>query len=256
MATVREIYDFIDSIAPFSKQDSFDNAGLLTGSSDFEVKRVCIALDATRTVVDEAIEKHAELIVTHHPVIFDPLKKVMSGTPVAKMIKNDISFIATHTNYDMSTGCLSDIMAEKLGFSGDEVFHVMNSDGTGYGKIIRLNEPVSPAELAQKCKKAFGTESLCYVDGGIPVKTLALCSGGGNSEVINAIDKGVDALVSGDISWSKNIEAFNANLTLINAGHFYTEIIMCEGIKKQIGREFPELDIFIAENSTDVLKYI
>ena len=256
MTTVKEIYDFIDGIAPFSRQDSFDNSGLIVGNFDFGVKKVCIALDATRTVVDEAIEKGADLIITHHPIIFNAIKKVISGTHVAKLVKNDISLMSAHTNYDMSKDCLCDIMLGKMGYKSDEVMRVINPDGTGYGNIVRLDEAVSPCELAEKCRRAFGTKNLRYVDGGIPVKTIALCSGGGNSEVGNVVDMGIDAMITGDISWASAVGAFNAGMTLIDAGHFYTEIIMCAQMKKQLGGEFPELDIFIAENSTDLYNYL
>ena len=115
MRTVGEIYSELNKIAPFSLADKWDNSGLLTGNSDNSVKKVLLCLDITDSIVNEAIKKGAEVIISHHPVIFDPLKSIDSDTVIAKLVRNNISAICAHTNLDIAKGGINDMIADMLG---------------------------------------------------------------------------------------------------------------------------------------------
>lgn len=248
---LKKIYDYIDKLAPFENQDKIDNSGLIIGTMNAEIKTVCVSLDATLDVIKEAAEKNADLLITHHPVIFKPIYSVETKTPVYELIKNNMNIISAHTSFDAAQ--MSDIMLEKLGFpkSGD----VLN-EKDGYGKTVKLNKPLRAEELCFLVKEAFKCTVVRYTDGGKQVKKVAVCSGSGGDELENAVKHGCDALITGDVKWSVFVAAKNIGFTLIDAGHFHTENIMCGFLCDNLKEKFSELNVFIAENSADVCEYL
>ncbi len=258
--TVRDIYNFLNSIAPFDTQDKFDNSGLLTGSMDKEICKIAVCLDITNDIVGECAKMGADLIVSHHPVIFEKLGCVLKDTPVYNLVRNDIAAICLHTPVDMAKGGLSDIMYELMGFgtpTGAEVLHVIDEKtGRGYGKIAHLEFGISAQYLAETAKDAFNCTTVRFVDGGKTINTVAVCSGGGSGEVYTAIDKGIDALITGDVKWSAFVDAKNAGLTVVDAGHYHTETIMCGYISDLLTEKFPDAEVFIPINNDDICQYI
>ncbi len=258
--TVRDIYSFLDSIAPFGTQDKFDNSGLLTGSMDKEISKIAVCLDITKDIVDECVKMDADLIVAHHPVIFEKLSCVASGTPVYELVRNDIAAVCLHTPIDMAKGGISDLMFELMGFGnpeGAEVLHVIHKDkGIGYGKIAHLEFGISAQYLAETAKEAFNCTAVRFVDGGKTINTVAVCSGAGSSEVYTAIEKGVDAIITGDVKWSAFVDAKNAGITVVDAGHYHTETIVCGHLSDLLTEKFPEAEIFIPINNEDICQYI
>jgi dinuclear metal center YbgI/SA1388 family protein len=254
--TVRDVYNYLDEISPFNTQDKSDNSGLIIGSENAEVEKILVCLDITRAVAEEAAEFGADLIIAHHPVIFNPLKRISPNDAPYLLIKRGINAIGFHTNHDIAKNGVTDLMLEKLGFpeSGD-VIEPVNRDGSGYGKITRLSKPVTAAELAEMCKAAFGCIVVKYVDGGKPISRVGLCSGAGNALVEAAAEKGCDAFVCGDVKWDRFVFAENCVLTLIDAGHFHTEDIMCAALRDKLRRKFPEIVAEKAENSKELCKY-
>lgn len=257
MSKVKDYYDFIDEYAPFSTRDKFDNVGMLVGDMNIAVKGVCICLDITNDVINEAVKRKANLIISHHPVIFDPLKNVVAGTPVYNLIRNKISVICAHTNADMAKNGVTDIMLEFLDFtSTGETLEVVYPDGTGYGKICKLSIATDAVSLAEHCKKAFGCEVVRFCDGKKPIERVAVCSGSGGSNLDLSIAKNCDALITGDIKHDVWISAKNQEFTLIDAGHFYTENILCHYLVGELSRKFHSDSIFVAQNSVDPCEYI
>lgn len=248
---LKRIYDYIDTLAPFANQDKTDNSGLTLGSMDSEVNTVCISLDAAADVVREAAERNADLLIIHHPVIFKPVYSVEKETPLYELIKNGINVISAHSNIDKAL--MSDIMLEKLGFPKDG--EILN-EREGYGKAVFLNRQLSVQELCLAAKEAFKCDVVRYTDGRKPIKKVAVCSGSGGDELENAVSLGCDALITGDVKWSVMVAAKNRNFTLIDAGHFHTENIMCGYLNGKLKEEFPELDVFTAVNSVDVCGYV
>lgn len=255
--TVRDIYEYINTIAPFSSQDSFDNSGLLVGNPDADVHRIAVCLDITNEVVDEAAKLGVSLIISHHPVIFNPLKNVLVGNPVYSLISSGISAICAHTNLDMAaSGSVTDLMLELLDIKGSEVLEVVNSDGTGYGRVAELTFDTTARCLAEMCKTAFDCQQVRYSDAGSTIKKVALCSGAGNSVIAAALSKGCDALITGDIKWSSFVEAQNKGLSVIDAGHFHTENIMSSYLASLIEQQFPLVDVFVPDSNTDICRYV
>jgi dinuclear metal center YbgI/SA1388 family protein len=260
MTTVQEIYDLLNEIAPFAIKDKRDNSGFQVGDPEKVVRRVCFALDATRAVAEECAKKKADLLITHHPLLFHPRKSIYADSIEAVLLKQDIALISAHTNYDiarLSGHMLNCLSLPETGES--EVLEVVNPDGSGYGKIVDLppdREPIEPEELACKAKEAFQCKKLRYVKGNRPISRLAVCSGKAGDNINLAIEKGCDAYICGDVAWENFIDAKNHGITLIDAGHFYTENIMCRFLCDEMNLIFPDIDMFVAENSVDVCEYL
>lgn len=257
MARVRDFYDFINENAPFKVCDKYDNVGLLVGDMEAEVSGVCLCLDITNDVIDEAIRKNANLIISHHPVIFNPLNVVLSNTPVYKMAENKINAVCAHTNADMAENGVSHMMQMLLEFpSTGEILEEIFPDGTGYGLICEIPLETTATALAETCKSVFHSKVVRYTDGGKPIKRIGLCSGSGGSALEFAIEKNCDALITGDIKHSIWISALNSRFTLIDAGHFYTENIFCSYLSGELCKKFYNDSIFIADNSVDPCCYV
>ncbi len=255
--TVGDVYRYIDAVAPFDTQDKFDNSGLLVGSMESSVTKVAVCLDITGKTAEEAAQKGAELIVSHHPLIFHKLSAVEMHNPLNILIKNDISAICAHTNVDICQKGISDVMLELLGFKGEtRVLEPIHKDGSGYGRIVDTDFVSGADSLAEMCKKAFHCSTVRYYDSGRAIKTVGVCSGAGGSEgdVENAAKTGCDALITGDVKHSGFIEAANRGITLVDAGHFHTENIICGKIAAALQKDLG-VEAFVAENSVDILKY-
>ncbi len=254
--TVREIYEYLDSIAPFNTA-IHDNVGLLTGGMDREVKRICTCLDITNPIIDEAVKEGADLIVSHHPVIFDPLRSIRPESPVYRLIHNDISAIAMHTNFDMAEGGVGDTLLELLGFiSSGVILEPVHENGLGFGKVCDLDFAFSPKALAEHCKKALDLDGVRYTPIDREIRRVAVCSGAGGSNIWNAIDRGCDALITGDIKHNIWVDAINQNFVLIDAGHFGTEKCSSHRLAALLSRRFKDITVFTAEHDTEPCAYI
>lgn len=256
--TVRDVYFYIDSLAPFSTQDKFDNSGLLSGDFDAEVTKIAVCLDITHEVIDEAAALGANLIISHHPVIFHPLKSVYAGSVVYSLIEKKMNAICVHTNIDMAKGGITDIMLELLDYKSDEVLQIIHPElGLGYGKIVTLDFASDAKSLAELCKKAFGCTVVRYCDNNRPCMRIAICSGAGgsDSDVIHAAELGCDALITGDVKWSAFVEGKNRSVAVIDAGHFHTENVLCNMLVSKLTQEF-EADVFVPSSNEDLCRYL
>ena len=257
MIKVRDIYNYLDKIAPFKNADKTDNCGLIVGDMNADVKRILVALDVTNRVASEAAKNGVDLIVTHHPLMYRPIQRVAKDDPLYSLIQSEISFIAAHTNIDVADGGTSDLMLSRLRLSPSKiVLDPCNPDGTGYGKISELDTPIPAKELAQRCKSGFGNTVVRYVDSGRPIKRVAVCSGGAGDLAQKALNLKCDAYITGDIRWDRLVFAADYGLTLVDAGHFHTENIFCEDIVKRLSCEFPSCHVKTAINSVDVCDYV
>lgn len=260
MTTAKDIYYYIDEFAPFSIQDKFDNSGFLVGREDKEIKKAAVCLDITNSIIEEAKENGADIIISHHPVIFKALKKIDPKNPVYKLIAYDIPAVCAHTNVDMFGGGISDIMYSLMGYGtteNAEVLHTIHSSsGLGYGKIKELDTPVTADELAKQAKSVFDCTSIKYCDGGKPIKRVAVCGGAGNDEIYTAIDMNVDAIITGDVKHHGFVDAMNYGISVIDAGHYHTEVIVCKMLAEKLKEKFGEIEFFIPQNNAEVCKYI
>lgn len=245
MVTVGQIYDFIDSFAPFRNQDSFDNSGLCVGSREMQVSRVLLALDATNRVVEEAKELGCELILTHHPVIFDAMKHLDESFPAARAMRYGIACIGAHTSLDCAEYGVSDMMVDILGMVNlhtDVMVECVDSvtgRPVGYGALARC-EKTSAEQLARLAGEKFGSAGLKYVDGGRLGKEIEIvaCGSGACSEILQDAHRlGAQALITADVKYSRFLEAERIGMTLIDAGHYETEAISLRYLAKRLGEE-------------------
>lgn len=249
----KEIMDIIERVYPKNAALSFDNVGLQAGRQDKEVKRVYVALDATADVISDAIEKKADMLITHHPLIFTPLKAVTDEDFVSRriltMIQNDMSYYAMHTNYDVLG--MAALAGEKFGLIGTEVLdETMEIGGLaeGIGRIGELEETKSLQECCEFVKKCLNLEHVrVFGELSHKVDRLAVSPGSGKSAVASALQKGADVLVTGDIGHHDGLDALEQGLCVIDAGHYGTEYMFIEDVKGFLEERCPELWVETAE---------
>ena len=224
---ISELYDFLDSVYPFDLQEKWDNSGLLVENTTMTCRHILLSLDITIQSVLEAEEKGSDLIISHHPVIFEPRRSIRRRDPVYRLVCGDIAAICMHTNVDIAAGGTNGVilkkLAEKLEFSGaPEPFEELGANNLGW--IIDLKEIVSAEQLAKICKEIFGCEYVRLTKyGSKNISRIAFCSGSGGSMLGLALEKNCDALITGDVKHDVWIEANNRNITLLDCGHFHTE---------------------------------
>lgn len=235
---VKDVYSYIDSIAPFSSAMEFDNVGLLVGNPEKEVTHVVMCLDITRQAVSEAANKGAELIISHHPVIFNPIKSISSESAVYDLCKNEISAICAHTNLDAAKGGVNDVLCELLELKNIEVWTPENIGRIG-------NTDLSMNEFVSLVAEKLETRNLNYIDCGKKISRIAVMGGSGGGDIENAIASGADTLLTGEMKHSQYIEAKEKGLNVIVAGHFDTEFPIIPSLSKKIKENFNGLKITI-----------
>ena len=245
----KEIVQVIEAAYPREAALDFDNVGLLAGRTEKEVKRVYIALDATDAVIDRAVEARADMLITHHPLIFSPLKKVTDedfvSRRVVKLIQNDISYYAMHTNYDVLG--MAELAEKILGIRDSEVLDItMEKDGKqeGIGRIGELEKPMTLGECCVYVKHKLNLGSLkVFGDMQAEVSRLAISPGSGKTAIAAAIAKGADVLVTGDIGHHDGLDAVEQGLAVIDAGHYGTEYIFIDDMRRFLEDKLPVLDV-------------
>ena len=262
MPTVADILSFLDTLAPPSMKMDWDNVGLLCGSRNAPVSRVLVALDPFEDVCREAERWGAQLIVTHHPLIFDPLKNITEDTSTGRCVRllcrADISAVNAHTNLDCAPGGVNDCLARKLGLSDIRVIHPMGTDAQGreWGLLRMGNVPEQPLEaFLAAVKERLGLGGLRYVSGGRVVRRVAVGGGACAGEMGEAAAAGCDTLVTSDVKYNQFWDAHDLGLNLIDATHFATENPVCAYLKEQIAAAFPEIAVKISEAHHDCMKF-
>lgn len=250
---VKELTDWLDSVYPSAMAEHWDNVGLLVGDDDAEVTHVFLALDLTETTLEEAVRAGADMIITHHPMIFEGQKKInnhsFTGRRILKLIRNGIQYYAMHTNYDVLG--MAELSADYLKLTDREVLSVTEEtkDGCeGFGRVGMLPEQMTLRECGDFVKKALALHDVrVYGDPDRLVQKAAVCTGSGKSMIPDALAKGAQVYVTGDIDHHTGIDAVAAGLPIIDAGHYGTEYIFMEAMKKKLSRKFPKLQISCAE---------
>ena len=264
MATVREIYQYLDGLAPFSLQMDFDNAGFLVGRGDRQVKKLLVALDITQEVAEEAVELGAELIVSHHPVIFHPAKSVTDGDPDGRvlltLIEGGVAAICAHTNLDAVTGGVNDALAQALGLTQIEQLHQDGVDPAGrpYG-IGRVGTvagaPKYAPEFAAFVKEALGANGVRYVDARRPVRRVAVGGGACADMLREALALGCDTFVTADVKYNGFLDARALGVNLIDAGHYPTEQVVVPVLAKWLSAGFPQVEVVETDRHKEAFLY-
>lgn len=218
MLTVQNIYDMINARAPFETQDPYDNAGLLVGDPAAEVQGIHVAMDVTDRVLDEAVANGANLIVTHHPIMFSAIQRVVStnyeSRLMLRMIREGISLIAAHTNLDQAPGGINDVLAQRIGLT--------DISGENYIRIGTLPRPMTTQELADHISQALNTV-VRPMGQRVNITRVAMTSGGGSDSWKDALALGAHAFLSGEIKHHHALEAVDNGLVCLEAGHHATE---------------------------------
>ena len=262
MATVAEILKYMETLAPRNMKMDWDNVGLLCGSKTTAVTKVLVALDPFEHVVSEATQWGAELIVTHHPIIFQPMKSVTDETSIGRGImmlcKNGISAINAHTNLDQAPGGVNDVLAQALGLQDISVIRPNGTDenGNDWGLLRcgQVSEQPLEAFLAT-VKEKLGAQGLRYADGGKPVHKVAVGGGSCAGGMLEALDAGCDTFVTADIKYNQFWDAHDLGLNLIDASHFHTENPVIAVLAAKLQAKFPEIQVKISETHTDCMKF-
>lgn len=250
MSTVTHIYDAIDRLAPFWLTMDFDNTGILVGDRNREVSCALLALDCTPAVVEQAKQLGAQLIVTHHPVIFHPLKRVNEDAVVYLLIRSDIAVISAHTNLDIAQGGVNDALASAIGLRDCRGLELLNEQtGAWLGRIGTLPEPLSPEAFAAHIKACLNAASVKFSAAPRVIHTVALCSGSGADCLDAAISAGADALLTSEVKQHEYLAAAAAGISIFDAGHFDTEDIVIEPLRDYLAKEIPDVHFFTTHRS-------
>ena len=228
----RDIMKVIEATYPKHAALEWDNVGLLVGRTEKEVKKIYVALDATDEVIEQAVSANADMLITHHPLLFSPLKKITDehfiGGRVVKLLQHDISYYAMHTNYDVCG--MADISAAILGLDGAETLEVTDKESMeGIGKVGDFSGPMSLQSCGEFIKEKFQLDSVkVFGDLSSTVQRVAICPGSGKGMTELALEKNADVLVTGDIGHHEGIDAVAQGLAIIDAGHYGLEHIFIE----------------------------
>lgn len=238
MVRICDIYDVIDRAAPFESALGFDNSGLLVGDPAAEVSRALIALDITPAVVEEAASLNAGLVISHHPVIFTPLKSLNSRAVPYLLAQKGIGALCCHTNLDISPVCgVNAALANRLGLKS-----IRQEDVFGEECILFSGEVEggpAPLEFARTVRERLGTAAVQLIPGERPVRKVFLCSGAGGDFARFAACRGADAYITGEMKHHEMLEAASTGLTCIAAGHYETEIVFAEFLAAYLRKRLP-----------------
>ncbi len=256
---VKEIAKIIESHAPLSLAYAWDNPGLLVGSGEHEVKRAYITLDVNLFTVREAVEQKADIIISHHPIFFDPIKKIDYSTPDGEMIRllvqNDIAVYAAHTNLDTAPDGINTVLADLLGIKDTEIIeHHTEHQDAGLGRVGTLENTVTLSQFAERVKAALNTPHV-RVSGDLNhVITCAAVGSGSCADIIpQARQMGAEAIVTGDMKYHSAIDSVLSGIAVIDAGHYPTEVMaikIFEDFLKDTDLEF------IESTNPDIFQYV
>lgn len=247
---VHEIISSLSELAPFEYAQGWDNVGLLAGSKEKEVSSVFVAVDATDEVIEKALECGADMLLTHHPMIFSAMKRVVDddfiGRRIIKLIKSDMAYVAMHTNFDIMG--MADAAADELKLRKCEVLHVTFEDEiaqAGLGRIGVLPREMSLREFADVVKITFHVPTVrIYGDPDTPIMKVAILPGSGRSEIDDAIRGGADVFITGDVDHHSGIDALAKGLCVIDAGHYGIEKLFISYMEEFIGRNLKGIRVY------------
>lgn len=245
MIKIKDIFDFLCELAPLDTQADFDNAGFMMGHAENEVRRVLLALDVTDEVADEAITEGAELIISHHPLIWKPLKSISSSEPVQnrilKLAENKIAVISMHTNLDAAKGGVNDVLMSLFEISPDDTIC------DGCGRIGSFENEISLERFLELCRDKLKGNGLRYYDSGRPVRRLAVLGGSGGSCIREAYEKGCDSYLTADIGYHQFMEAAELGINVIDGDHFCTENPMIPVLAGRLKKSFPDVEFVVSK---------
>ena len=247
-----DIIKHLESLSPLSMACDWDNVGLLAGRSDKEVKTVYLALDATEEVIRDAILYQADMLITHHPLIFKAIKNIHSEDYIGKrliaLLQHDISYYAMHTNFDVMG--MSDAAADELGLKDCKVLEITYEDEIskeGEGRYGSLQRIMALSELAHYVKNVFQIDSVkVFGNPEMNIEKVAIVPGSGKDYIDLSIQAGVDLLITGDIDHHSGIDANEKGLAIMDAGHYGLEKLFIPYVQEYFRRELSDCQVVCA----------
>ncbi|MCM1312320.1 MAG: Nif3-like dinuclear metal center hexameric protein [Bacteroides sp.] len=259
---IREILEALEVFAPLSLQDGYDNAGLQIGlTEDAEATGALLCLDVTEAVIDEAVSRQCNVIVSHHPLLFRPCKNITSadyvGRCIFKAIKNGMAIYAAHTNLDNAFGGVNWKIAEKIGLDNVRALAPKSGmEGVGAGILGTFSEPMRKDCFVAMIKDIFHVDCVrCNDWTGESVRTVAVCGGAGAFLLPNAAAAGADVFITGEIGYHRFF-GYENSMLLMEIGHFESEQYTLEVLDGIIHRAVPELPVFHTAVRTNPISYI
>ena len=261
--TIATIIEFLDAELHPEYQEDYDNAGFLLGNPEAECNGVLVAVDVTDAVIEEAREKGANLIVTHHPMIFGGVKRITpkdaTGRHIIKLIKNDMAVYAAHTNLDNLKDGVNGILAQVLGLTECHILRQMAgqpSPDVGAGMVGSLPYPMPTQAFLEQVKICLGLPILRVSDIASPaVSRVAICGGAGSFLIGDAIRQNADIYLTGDMKYH-DFQRAEGRITLVDIGHFESEQFSKELIYSIISKKFSNFACFISERGKSFVNYI
>lgn len=248
----REITGFIETKYPLSLAETYDNVGLLIGSYDAIISKVLVCLEINDEVIDEAINNNVDMIISHHPLIFTPFKKIIYSSPtshfIARLIKADICVYGLHTNFDNAENGMNDVLSELLGLNN------INKLGNGTGRYGILYNSMFLYELCNIVKSKLNINSLRVIGNlNSKVERVAVVGGAGCDFIDDAIALHCDVFITGDVKHHSALDAINYGINIIDASHYSTEIIAIPFIVALL-RELTDLEVISSKIDTNPFK--
>lgn len=249
--TVADIYSFFDGFAPFAEKAEWDNSGLIVGDINRVVTKAVVALDITEEELSLAVKSGAQLIISHHPVIFHAQKDFIKGSIAFELAANSISALCAHTNLDKAPGGVNDALCEKLGLPYDK----LPDAADGFLNVIYAENGYTPAEFAALLRDKLAA-CVRYCCASSEIKKIGVCSGAGSEFVPAAAQLSCDAFLTGDASYHNFLDAHSMGVSLFAAGHFETENIIIEALIKKLRANFKDIEFLASPRKNPVLTVI
>lgn len=233
--TIKDIYDFINGFAPFESAEPWDNSGLLIGDCGTEIRNVFVALDVTPAVVKKAQEIGAQMIVSHHPVIFHPLRHISADSVQAQLIRAGISVLSAHTNFDKAPGGVNDILCENLGLP---FYKVPPETANGFLNVCNSETRFTADDFASFVGRMLNAR-VSFLDSDVLISKIAVCAGAGSDFLEEAAALGCDAYLTGEASHHDYLNAAEYGIALFTAGHYETEFPAVIALCGKLQAAFP-----------------
>lgn len=247
------LYELLQSYFPNEAAMSWDNVGLLCGRMDKEIKKIYLALDATTDVIEDAVSQGADLLLTHHPLIFSGIKRIEEkdflGERLLTLIENHVACYAMHTNYDVKR--MADIAAERIELKNVQVLEPTSPDGSeGIGYTGDLADPMSLRDLALKIKDRFAIPDVrIYGDPNRSIRRVSVCPGSAKGMEDYALRQGGDVLVGGDFGHHEGLDCMEKGIAVIDAGHYGLEHVFMEDMAEFLNAHCPDVTVIQAKKS-------
>lgn len=254
MTRIDEVYNAVDAFAPFNTAEAWDNCGLLVRGEREGITKALLAVDITPATIDEAAGLGAELIISHHPVIFAPLSRLNSAQPAYLLAKHNISAICAHTNLDLAVGGVNDILAARLCLKNIRPLGKPDANGLSLGRMGEFDLNVEQETGLKFIRKNLGANGVGYTAYDGILRRIAVCGGAGADLLERAAELGADALITGEAKHHHLLLAESLGIMLILAGHLCTERVVLAPFAEYLSGKLPEVEFAVSRRECDPVK--